>query len=348
MNLREEMGGPGFVGEPSEDLDGCAADAVATSSRHHRELRNLPAAVAHADQAQAHGVASGLDQERKSFRLQPVRIEIGVRTGPAVELEQIVGEQLTELVPFLGRRFSQRHVHRTTVARLAGDMNRFVSTYDDVADAYSRALDPDGEGLVDPVLRELIADVAGQNVLSLACGQGQDARLLAGLGATVTGVDASGEMLRHARAQEAAHPRGIDYVQGDVRDLASFADAGFDGVVCHMALMDVPELQPTIQSVGRVLRDEGWFVFSIVHPCYHPHVEIVADYLADHRYLKQRPPDWLPPHAYHRPLAAYVNELAQAGFRIERAVEAHLGNRPADAGGVPGLLYLRAVKAPPR
>jgi SAM-dependent methyltransferase len=45
-------------------------------------------------------------------------------------------------------------------------------------------------------------------VLSLACGQGQDARLLAGLGATVTGIDISEEMLRHARRHEAAAPRG--------------------------------------------------------------------------------------------------------------------------------------------
>ena len=81
--------------------------------------------------------------------------------------------------------------------------------YDEVADAYSRALDPEGVGLVDPVLTELVGDVAGREVLSLACGQGQDARLLAHLGATVTGVDVSEEMLRHARRHEADQQRGI-------------------------------------------------------------------------------------------------------------------------------------------
>jgi 2-polyprenyl-3-methyl-5-hydroxy-6-metoxy-1,4-benzoquinol methylase len=223
-------------------------------------------------------------------------------------------------------------------------MKRFVSTYDEVADAYSGALDPGGAGLVDPVLSELIGDAAGQDVLSLACGQGQDARLLARLGATVTGVDLSAEMLRHARAHEAAEPLGIGYVQDDVQDLGSFGTAAFEGVVCHMALMDVPELAPAIRSVARVLREGGWFVFSIVHPCYHAHVEIAGDYLADHRYLKACPPDWLLPHAYHRPLAAYVNELAQAGLRLERMAEVQLGDRPADAGGVPGLLYARAAR----
>jgi len=220
-----------------------------------------------------------------------------------------------------------------------------VSAYDDVTDAYSQALDPEGAGLVDPVLTGLVGEVTGQDVLSLACGQGQDARLLSRLGAAVTGVDASAGMLDRAREHEAADPRGIAYVRGDAQDLAPFADASFDGVVCHMALMDMPDLVPAIRSVARVLRGSGWFVFSIVHPCYHPHVEIAADYLVDHRYAKLRPPDWLPPHAYHRPLAAYVNELAGAGLHLERLVEEHTPGRPDDAGSVPGLLYARAVKA---
>jgi ubiquinone/menaquinone biosynthesis C-methylase UbiE len=214
------------------------------------------------------------------------------------------------------------------------------AAYDDVADSYSRVLDPDGVGLVDPVLTELIGDVAMRDVLSLACGQGQDARLLARLGATVTGVDLSAEMLRHARRHEAADQRGITYVQGDAQDLAAFTDRSFDGVVCHMALMDIPHLAPTIGSVARVLRRGGWFVFSIVHPCYRGHVEVVTDYLLDHRYLKRLPTDWLPAHAYHRPVGTYIDRLVQSGFRIDRIVEVH--HAAADAGGVPGLLYARA------
>jgi ubiquinone/menaquinone biosynthesis C-methylase UbiE len=221
--------------------------------------------------------------------------------------------------------------------------NRHPAAYDDVADAYSRVLDPEGVGLVDPVLTELIGDATKREVLSLACGQGQDARLLARLGATVTGVDVSAEMLRFARRYEDADPRGITYVQGDARELAAFAEQSFDGVVCHMALMDMPDLAPTITSVARVLRDGGWFVFSIVHPCYRGHVDVVTDYLLDHRYRKRLATEWLPTHAYHRPLGTYVDQLARAGFRIERVVEVH--HAAADAGGVPGLLYARVVRA---
>ena len=82
------------------------------------------------------------------------------------------------------------------------------ASYDEIAAAYSRVLDPDGVGLVDPVLTELVGDVTRHDVLSLACGQGQDARLLARLGATVTGVDVSAEMMRYARRHEAAPRAG--------------------------------------------------------------------------------------------------------------------------------------------
>jgi SAM-dependent methyltransferase len=214
------------------------------------------------------------------------------------------------------------------------------AAYDEVAGAYARALDPHG---ADPVLTELLGDVAGRTVLSLACGQGRDARLLARLGAAVTGVDVSEEMLDVARRHEATDPLGIAYVRADAQDLAPFPDASFDGVVCHMALMDIPELRPAIASVARVLADQGWFVFSIVHPCYAGHVAIIDDYLLDHRYFKRVPVEWLPPYAYHRPLGAYVDELAGAGLRLERMVEVH--HQEADAGGVPGLLYARAATA---
>ena len=215
------------------------------------------------------------------------------------------------------------------------------AAYDDVAAVYHATLDPEGSGLRDPVLEDLVGDVRGRRLLALACGQGRDARLLADLGATVVGVDVSERLLAYAREFEDAHPRGIGYVQGDAQDLDAFEAASFDGVVCHMALMDIPELAPTIGAVGRVLRRGGFFVASIVHPCYGPHVEAVGDYLVDGRYEKVAGPDFLPPHAYHRPLSTYVKALSAAGLSITHMVEPPDNRTPE--GGVPGLLYLRCT-----
>jgi ubiquinone/menaquinone biosynthesis C-methylase UbiE len=216
------------------------------------------------------------------------------------------------------------------------------AAYDEVAEAYHRTFDPDGIGLRDPVFDRLVGGVAGQDVLALACGQGQDARRLADLGARVVGIDISEPMLDYARKYEETTPRGIRYVRGDAQTLAAFSVDSFDGAICHMALMDIPKLEPTISSVERVLRSGGWFVFSIVHPCYGPHVDIVDAYLAETRYEKRLPVDALPRHAYHRPLSGYINTLAQARFSITGMVEHY--HETNDGRAVPGLLYLRCLK----
>ncbi|HZO34687.1 MAG TPA: methyltransferase domain-containing protein [Gaiellaceae bacterium] len=216
------------------------------------------------------------------------------------------------------------------------------AAYDDVAEAYARTFD-DGEALRDPVFERLLGDLAGQQVLAVACGQGRDARLLADLGAHVVGTDISAQMLERARTLEEASPRGIRYLQGDAATLEAFANAGFDGVACHMALMDMPELDPVIRSVARVLRPAGWFVFSIVHPCYAPHVDNVPDYLSESRYEKRIALEALPQHAYHRPLSSYVDALAEQRLSIDRMVEQRHETDPT--GAVPGLLYLRCTKA---
>lgn len=217
------------------------------------------------------------------------------------------------------------------------------AAYDEVAAAYQKTQDPDGTGLADPTFDELVGDVRGQRVLSLACGQGRDARRLADLGADVVGVDISTELLAYARKFEQTHPRGIQYVRGDAQDLAAFADASFDVVVCHLAMMDIPDLGGTVASAARVLRPGCGFVASVVHPCFRPHVEKIDDYLTDHRYEKDGATDWLPPHAYHRPVSTYVNTLVEAGFSITRMIE------PPDehlvAGDVPNLLYVRCRRS---
>jgi ubiquinone/menaquinone biosynthesis C-methylase UbiE len=123
-------------------------------------------------------------------------------------------------------------------------MTDLRTPYDELADAYSATLDPDGGGLNDPAFDDLVGDLRGQRVASIACGQGRDARRLADLGATVVGVDAAESLLVHARRLEQDNPRGIEYLHGDAQRLDVLADASYDGAVCYMALMDIPDLRP--------------------------------------------------------------------------------------------------------
>jgi SAM-dependent methyltransferase len=69
----------------------------------------------------------------------------------------------------------------------------------------------------------------GERVLDLACGHGRIANRLATLGAQVTGLDATAEFLRLARAEAAELGVTVDYVEGDMRRLPWQAE--FDLVV---------------------------------------------------------------------------------------------------------------------
>ncbi|WP_328995291.1 class I SAM-dependent methyltransferase [Kribbella sp. NBC_01245] len=223
--------------------------------------------------------------------------------------------------------------------------------YDGVAGEYDAWV---GVELADPVFEELVGGVAGQEVCAVACGQGREARYLASQGAVVTGVDLSENLLAIAREREEADPLGITYLQGDAHTLDGLATESFDGVVCYMALMDIPSLDRALQSIARVLRPGGWFVFAITHPCFK--TPATGD-LVDHtnntirrtvgRYFDEGYWDGpgqvqpaLPIGAYHRMLSTYVTELNRVGFVIDQLREPPLDHKPVWLE-VPCLLYAR-------
>ena len=134
------------------------------------------------------------------------------------------------------------------------------SPYDDIAEWYDGWVgNAMGEDVFFPAVEALMDAVAGRRICDLACGQGRVARHLADRGASVVGIDLSARLLAIARRHEEAAPRGIEYRHADARRLDGVADGTFDGVVCHMALMDIPDLTPTLCSVARILRPGGWF-----------------------------------------------------------------------------------------
>ena len=193
--------------------------------------------------------------------------------------------------------------------------------YEGVALSYDRWIDEDP----DEVLMGLIGQVSGQDVLSLACGQGRDARMIASRGGRVVGVDASQTLIDRAIEKQGGQSRPITYLLDDAQLLSRLEDASFHGVVCHMALMDIPDLPATLSAVRRVLRVGGWLVLSIKHPCFTPpsagelldHADgssrrVVGDYFAEGEVAApRRNHDALPGTTHHRMLSTYINELAR-------------------------------------
>jgi hypothetical protein len=54
----------------------------------------------------------------------------------------------------------------------------------------------------------------------------------------------------------------------DQDQLLALGETSFDAILCSNALMDIPLIEPLIETSRRLLRAEGRFVFSVVHPCF--------------------------------------------------------------------------------
>lgn len=236
-----------------------------------------------------------------------------------------------------------------------------VSTYDDIAEWYDEWVGPSQD---DPYLKEvqvLMGEVAGQRICDLACGQGRVARYLADLGASVVGTDFSAKLLEIARRYEEADPRGIEYLQADARNLPGVADEAFDGVLCNMSLMDIPDLAPTLYTAARILRPSGWFIFSILHPCFNTArsgeittpegaARFVGSYFTEGHWrsdTRTGPPGKVG--SYHRTLSTYINALTDAGLVLERMREVRATGSLAESypgwAEVPAVLIARCRKA---
>jgi len=105
-----------------------------------------------------------------------------------------------------------------------------------------------------------------KRVLSLAGGGGWDAILFAELGAATTLFDISKRQLATVRALARDRGTKLRFVQGDMRDLSTFAAAEFDVVNHHHSIVFVPDAERVISEVARILAPGGTYVFSTMHP----------------------------------------------------------------------------------
>ncbi len=126
--------------------------------------------------------------------------------------------------------------------------------------SWAEFYDEPGNQLIDleqPIVREILDGLPRGVALDAACGTGRHSAYLASLGHTVIGVDSSAAML--ARAREKVP--GGEFHQADIHDLP-LPDDHVDAAVCALALMHVPEIEPVLAELVRVLRPGGSLVIS--------------------------------------------------------------------------------------
>jgi SAM-dependent methyltransferase len=171
----------------------------------------------------------------------------------------------------------------------------------------------------------------GRLTVDVGCGEGRVSRDLQAMGHRVLAIDRSLAMSRAA----ATHP--ADPVHAVVADAAQLplATGTADCAVAFMSLHDIDHMQAAVREIARILTIGGHLVMAIVHPINsagqftddkadadRPFV-IGGSYLQPERYVDTITRDSLTVtfHSEHRPLQAYTEALADAGFAIQRLRE---------------------------
>ncbi|MGH9162099.1 MAG: class I SAM-dependent methyltransferase [Vicinamibacteraceae bacterium] len=106
---------------------------------------------------------------------------------------------------------------------------------------------------------------AGRRVLDVACGTGVVAVTAARLGAHVTGLDLTPELLERARENARLAGVEVEWRQGDVEELP-FDDATFDLVLSQFGHIFAPRPDVAVSELLRVLRPGGTIAFSTWPP----------------------------------------------------------------------------------
>jgi ubiquinone/menaquinone biosynthesis C-methylase UbiE len=102
-------------------------------------------------------------------------------------------------------------------------------------------------------------------VLDVACGTGVVAITCAQLGAMVTAIDLTPELLERARENARLAQVQVDWHEGDVESLP-FQDGQFDAVLSQFGHIFAPRPEVAISEMLRVLRPGGTLAFSTWPP----------------------------------------------------------------------------------
>jgi 2-polyprenyl-3-methyl-5-hydroxy-6-metoxy-1,4-benzoquinol methylase len=156
------------------------------------------------------------------------------------------------------------------------DANDFArDAWDANADVWDARMGEEGNDFFNllcwPSLLALLDPKPDQYILDIACGNGLTSRRLARLGARVTAFDFSANLIEKARARFTNDPSLITYHVVDAtneRALLSLGLQTFDSALCNMALFDIADLEPIFQTLPKLLKRNGMFVFSLTHPAF--------------------------------------------------------------------------------
>lgn len=220
--------------------------------------------------------------------------------------------------------------------------------------------------LILPNLMRLIEAKRGEVIVDLACGQGFFARELARLGAKVTGVDISSELLDIAKQD-----KSVEYHVSPAHKLDFLQNASVDKVLIILSLQNIENAHEVIKEINRVLKPKGKLFLVLNHPAFRIPKESswgwdeakktqyrrLDSYLSESKEQIQMHPGekpWEKTISFHRPLQYYFKALNKNGMFVSR-LEEWISHKTSEIGPkkaaedkarheFPLFLFLEAVK----
>ncbi len=199
--------------------------------------------------------------------------------------------------------------------------------------------DPAYEGVVTPLLLEVLDPTAGCRYLDLGAGEGRVMRRLAALGSVVVGIDVNEDLARTSSMT----------MIGRIPDIP-IADRSVDGVYAVLVLEHLPEHTRFFAEAARVTRPGGVLAVVMNHPAWTaPEATPITDGDGE---LLWRPGQYFragPTRVtsrgrtitfHHRSLASLLSTAASCGWALEVLVE-RPHHEPDLMPAVPHLLASR-------
>ena len=222
-----------------------------------------------------------------------------------------------------------------------------------------------------PAVLDLLQAQHGEEILDIGGGQGVLAPYLTEAGAAVTVVDASARLITAAERRHAGLPNAR-FLLGDARRLPAVAGlelGGYDAAVFLLCIQDMDPLEDVVRGVDWALGSRGRVVLLMTHPAFRQPrhsgwgfdegrkltYRRIDGYLGEMAVPMKSLGGGLPTRSFHRPISAYVNAFAVAGFAVDAMLEipdlppdrrpgkATRGDARANAE-IPIFLGLRAVR----
>lgn len=179
-----------------------------------------------------------------------------------------------------------------------------------------------------PATLSLLPDVKGKHILDAGCGPGLYAEILLDRGATVTAIDISLKMIHFTKQR--LGDRAIIHRANLEEPLDFLADKSIDMVLASLVLDYVKNWNLLFSEFSRILRDDGYFIFSTEHPS--------AKWEGrEHLRIKKRPENYfileivdflwtgfgkpVLVSSYRRPLSTFFECLHTAGFYLDKLIE---------------------------